>query len=502
MIITRIRQFITHKTEQEPVLGSLVTLVRDSLVYLMGSAINGLGTLVLIPLYIHYLDPAQFGIYALIDITVIVIIGVTQLGYGVSYLKWFAEIEDAGRPKLLGTVLVSSAVAALFGGAILVALLVSPIGNTWLQTPDPGFLWTLLPIIVLENLEGHLFNNLRARRRSVAYAITSGISISSLVAISLWLVAVRQAGLTGVFLGRLLADLVTVAILGGLSIRHIRLSFQWQLVKPMVRFGAPVVWSAMAVLLLDASGRFFLSHYSTLEQVGYYSAGIKVSGMMRTLFVVPFAMAWGGLMFQIARWPRARIIYSKVFEYVLVGATLLALGTLLFAPALFHLLTTPAYSQAIQVFPLLLLVQVCTVVQYPASIGLYLKDKTKFFILIYAISVVVTLALNSVLVPTMGMHGAGIALASGWVVIIGLELLIGSRYYPLQINWKALLLACAVFFAIFVIGQYTAQGVTLKDITLQVFYFTIATAAAIVWSIMSFRHGLPQADTRENAAPS
>jgi O-antigen/teichoic acid export membrane protein len=502
MIITRVRQFIAQKTEQEPVLGSLLTLVHDSSVYLIGSAINGLGTLLLIPLYIHYLDPAQFGIYALIDITVIVIVGVTQLGYGVSYLKWFAEIEDVGRPKLLGTVLVSSAVAALFGGAALVALLVNPIGQIWLQTPNLGFLWTLLPIIVLENLEGHLFNNLRARRRPVAYAISSGISIASLVMISLWLVAIKQEGIAGVFLGRLLADLVTVAILAGLSMRHIKLSFQWQLVKPMVRFGAPVVWGAIAVLLLDASGRFFLSHYSTLEQVGFYSAGIKVSGMMRTLFVVPFAMAWGGLMFQIARWPKARIIYSKVFEYVLVGATLLALGTLLFAPALFHILTTPAYSEAIQVFPLLLLVQVCTVVQYPASIGLYLKDKTKFFILIYTISIVVTLALNWVLVPIMGMQGAGIALAGGWLVIVGLELLIGGRYYPLQINWKALMLACAIFLAIFVIGQYTAQGITLKDITLQIFYFTIATASAVVWSIISFRRGLPQADTRKNVAPS
>ena len=36
----------------------------------------------------------------------------------------------------------------------------------------------------------------------------------------------------------------------------------------MIRYGAPLVWGVFMLQMIDASGRYFLGHYSTLEQVG------------------------------------------------------------------------------------------------------------------------------------------------------------------------------------------------------------------------------------------
>ena len=50
------------------------TLVGDSLVYLMGAGLIGIGNSVLLPLYTRCLSASQFGTYALLDVTVLLVV--------------------------------------------------------------------------------------------------------------------------------------------------------------------------------------------------------------------------------------------------------------------------------------------------------------------------------------------------------------------------------------------------------------------------------------------
>jgi len=97
MNLTRLRTLVAEKDKGDPVMMALLALARDSLVYLAGAAMIGLGNFVLVPLYTRYLAPAEFGVYALVDIIVLILVTVTQLGFGVSYLKWFADVGRSRR---------------------------------------------------------------------------------------------------------------------------------------------------------------------------------------------------------------------------------------------------------------------------------------------------------------------------------------------------------------------------------------------------------------------
>jgi len=113
---------------------ALFALAGDTLVYLAGAAIIGLGSFILVPIYIRYLTPAEFGVYALVDVIILILVTVTQLGFGVSYLKWFADIEPSRRGELLGSTLAVGAMAATIGGALLALAVAGPWGERWLQT--------------------------------------------------------------------------------------------------------------------------------------------------------------------------------------------------------------------------------------------------------------------------------------------------------------------------------------------------------------------------------
>ncbi len=439
MILVRLQTFLAEKGAKDPVLSAFIALAKDSVVYLAGAVMIGLGNFILIPLYTRYLAPTEFGVYALVDVAILVVVTVTQLGLGVSYLKWFADLEEARRGTILGSMLISGMFAALLGGVLYSLAVASSLGERWLQTTDRGFAWTLLPIIVLENAQGLLLTDLRARRKTVAFSASAVIRLLTMVGASLWFIVVQRQGVTGVFVGRLVGDSLTVLALIIFSLRSTRLGFAWSVISPMIRYGLPLIWSALMGMMLDASGRYFLSHFSTMEQVGFYSAAIKIANVFQLLISQPFGVAWGGLMFQIVKWPNARLVYSKILVYVFVLSSAAALILVLFTPTLFAVFATDAYAPAMAVFPIVLLVRTVNIMEYPTAIGIYLEGRTKWFALIYSIGLGVNLFVNRMLTPAYGMFGAAWSWLVAWVVITGLIVWIGQQCYPLYYDWKLFL---------------------------------------------------------------
>lgn len=440
MNLTRLRTPITKKGEEDPIVKALLALAGDSLVYVAGAAMIGLGNFILVPLYTRYLAPAEFGVYALMDIAILVVVMVTQLGFGVSYLKWFADIGRSRRGELLGSTLSVGALAAAIGGGLLALAVASPLGERWLQTADRGFVWTLLPVVVLENVQGLLLTDLRARRRAAAFSTTGAVRLLAIVGASLWFIVIQEQGVAGVFLGRLVGDSISVLLLAILCLRSVTPRLARSLVAAMVRYGLPLVWSAFMGMMLDASGRYFLSHYSTLEQVGFYGVAIKIGNIFRMLVYQPFGVAWGGLMFQIVKWPNARMIYSKILVYVFALSLAVALALTFFTPTLFAIFATAAYTPAMGVFPLVLLVRAINILEYPTAIGIYLTGRTKWFALIYSVGLATNILVNYLLVPIHGMFGAAWAWLTAWVVITSLMARVGQCYYPLHYEWKLFLL--------------------------------------------------------------
>ncbi len=425
-------------------------LFADSAVYLVGSAMLALGGFLLVPLYTRRLTPAEFGIYALLDITVLIVVLVTQLKLDISYLRGFADVEAGSRGQLLGTVVLCGVTCAAAGGLALSLFTWARTGAAWLQTAEREFAWTLLPIVVLENVQGLLLSDLRARRRAVAFCSSTVVRLIGTVAATIWFMSHLHLTVYGVFLGRLVGDVAGVAVLAWACYSDLQFRFNYALLAPMLRFGLPLTWGGLMMLSLDASGRYFLSHMNTLEQVGYYGAAVKISGIFQMFITQPFAIAWGGIMFQVARWPNGKLIYSKILTYVSALALTVALAMAVVGPMLFSIFATPAYAPALTVFPLIVLIRAFGILEHPAAIGIFIAGRTKWFAMIYTVGLVANLAAGYLLVGRYSILGAAWAWLLGWLVVNGTMLYIGQRLYPLAFDWKLLALPSLLWFLLLV----------------------------------------------------
>jgi O-antigen/teichoic acid export membrane protein len=427
--------------EQITLPGVVLSLLGDSSQYLIGVAAMGLANVLLLPLYTRFLNQSDFGLYALIEVLALSLIAISGLGFPVAYLKCFAASGPGEVSKLLGTMLWVNGLLAAITGAGLSIFLDSPWSAHLLHGDARHFAWLLLPLILLESLQGVLLTHLRARRKAGSFSWASAIRLLCIAALSIWLVAGRGEGLIGVFKARVMGDVLACLLLWGLTASDLSLSASLPSAWSMAKYGLPVMGSALIMMILDGAGRFFLDQYGNLEQVGLYAVGVKISGVMRLLVVVPFGAAWGGLVFQIAKRTRAPMIYSKLMNYLVVLSISVALVLSLFSPLLLHILATREYSGSLVCIPWLLLVQAAAVLQYPSSVGIYLGSATRWLLPIFSCGMIASFLLNRLLIPRFGILGAAWAWLGAWVVITVLMAWVGQRHYRLQYEKKPFLIA-------------------------------------------------------------
>lgn len=437
----RWQAFLQSNARANEFSSALLALLGDSAQYFVGLVLIGLANAILLPLYMRYLDPAQFGLYALIEVTSLALMAVAGLGFNTSYLKFYADVHDRRSTSLLGSMtLISGGAAGMIGMGF--ALLVGSTSGARLLGGDTNqFAAWLFPLVLFEALYACFETHLRAARRPTSISIAALIRLIAIAAFSIWLMAIQKRGLAGLFEGRVLGDACSLVAVGYCCRRDFKLRVSSAFTRAMLRYGMPLVVIALMMLGLDAAERYLLDTYGSLHDVGLYTAGIKISNFMRILFVAPLGAAWGGLMFQIAKKSNAEFIFSKLFGYVFVLSGAVALVITLMTPGLFAVFASPAYTAGMGLVPWLLLVQVLSILQAPLATGLYVGHATRWLIPIYGVGLAADIVTGRVLVPAYGMYGAAWAWLAGWGLICLLLIKAGQASYPLRFEWKAIVLS-------------------------------------------------------------
>lgn len=468
---------VSRIIQAHPLLATLCPLVKQSAVYLVGAGLVGLGNFILVPLYTPYLTPAEFGVYALIEILLLVAVNTTQLGLGTTYVRWYAETAAARRGELLASSISAALAAGAIGGCIL-ALLAQVSGARW-SAALHGMAWILLPIVVFRNVQGLLFSALQASQRAVAYSAAAAARLLALSCGGIWFVAIEREGVRGIMQSWLGGEGICLLFLLTLCRPRQSLGVNWALLKPMLKYGYPLVWSSFMALLLDASGRFFLAKYQGLAEVGLYTVGIKITALFAMGFLQPFGNAWAGIVFPISLRPNAPATYTKILGYALVAAMFVIALMLLFGPYLVQFFAGRAYLSATRLMPWLFLPLALRLLEYWSSLPLYLKYKTQWLAPLGTFGAALCIGLNLLLVPRLGALGAALAWAGTLSATISFTAAVGRRYYQLPIDWRTAGFAASLWASGFLFSRVLAGFSSLLS-------FSASAAMAVLLLLSCF----------------
>jgi O-antigen/teichoic acid export membrane protein len=434
------------------VLSHLKRLASTGAAYTASSVISKLFALALLPLYTRHLTRSDYGAAEVLLAAVVALSIVVRLGIIEALLRFYYRFEDRrGRDDVVRSsfalLLVASAV-----GAALAAAFAGPLSELLLDRRDTELmLVAVFGLWAFTNyeLQMALF---RLDERAGAYFVTSLVNVLLTIALTVWLVVVKDEGARGLLLGNFVP---TAIVLGALVLSNrLRLALRPDpaVLRPMLRFGLPTMPAELSLYALNFIDRIMLVRFVGLAEAGLYSLAVKFSQVV-TVLVRAFNLAWPPLAYSIRDDDQARRTYAFIVTYFLLLATGVVLALSLEARWVVRALAAPEFFDSWKAVPL-----VSTgVTLYALFMVLVVvagrTGRTEYNFPVTAVAAATNVGLNLLLVPPHGLVGAGIALVGSYLVMLALMYAVTRRLFPVPFQWARMARIVVIAGGLYALGE-------------------------------------------------
>ena len=434
-------------------LDQLKRLAKHSAVYGLGGVVSRILAVLLLPVYTAYLETDDLGSVAIVLALSVVLVTILRGGISSAFFRFYFDTRDpAYRLRVIRTSFWFTMASATVGLAVGL-LLAEPIADLLGLGDQPGLVRAAFVGIWAQMNYEQLTALFRAEERSTAYVAASLTNIVITVTATVLLVVVFEQGALGVIVGNFIGTLCVYAILLGYRREQLGLEFDRPLLREMQRFGLPLVPAALALVAINFSDRFFLSHFVGLDEVGVYEMGMRVASAM-VLLLTAFRMAWPAFAYSIEDDDEARRTYAFVLTYLVVITSWVALALGLLAPWIVQLLSSDSsFDEGARVVAILAFAKAAYAAYIVMAIGVGRARRTQFNWAITGAAAAVNIGLNLLLVDRYGMFGSAAATAAAFGVLFLGMTWYAQRVFPVPYQWRRVITAAGTAIGLTVLGK-------------------------------------------------
>ena len=224
--------------------------------------------------------------------------------------------------------------------------------------------------------------------------------------------------------------------------------------KTYFAYGMPICISLLLAYTLNSADMYLIAGMMGEASAGQYNAGYNLANRSLEILFVWISMAATPIAVTLLEKEGLERSKELMRDY---GASLLwiampaATGIALVAPEFGFILGESVRAEAITIMPLIAFAGVLNgLISYYAQRSFMLSGKTVMFIWAMVPPVILNIGLNIWLIPIHGLMGAVYATVISYALGFILSIIIGRRYYPLPLPFKAfgqIALACAAMAA-------------------------------------------------------
>jgi O-antigen/teichoic acid export membrane protein len=398
----------------------------------------------LVPVLTRLLTPHQYGAFALVSAAVSGVGAITNGWLTSSVLRMYPDARGQGYARRFLLIVAGDGLISVIVSAILLIGISSVVQlSAALQSrPVAG----VAIVIVATALVGDASCSiLRSRLRASAYSLSMTVrALGKLAgcALGAYLAEDRLLGaLVGWAVGAALTSLVPAVLARerkpGPPNQDVARSYRyWVLSRRLLSYGLPLSAGLVLQIVLSDVDRFLLQFLASTREVGIYAAAYQIaSGCVGVAVSIPVMATLPLLM---RTWDstngreRCHDLMPRLIQQYTVLTLPAAAAIAILAEPLLLLVTSNAYvSGAPTMIPVAIGVFFQGLGQYTTA-GLLLVRRTQMLLVLLVVAVIVNVGANVVLIPELGMVGAGIATTIAYLVFAAGGLLATRQVLPLE----------------------------------------------------------------------
>ncbi len=452
----------------------ILRLGKNSLIYGAGSMTTRVMNLLLLPVYTAYLAPKDYGVLALIALLTMVGTSVFNLGLNAAIGPSYFEGNNNRQKSetvwttffiLLCAAAVLAATAWLFAGWM----------GRFLSIPQSYFYLISLALTgcALEIISMPFVQRIQFEEQAKRFVVITFFLAAISIGTSVVTVVFLGWGILGMVLSQIASQSLGFLIFAVIGIRETTFGVNRSIAGNLLRLGIPLIPSFAFLYILLQSNRYILQYYEGLDTVGIYSIGFSV-GTVLSLAVGAISTAWYPFfMSYMERQNDTEILFGRIFTYyVFFAGTLCAL---FFAGSklIISLATQPAFHNAFVIVGFAASAQFFIGIFNMLLPGMYYTGEVKYVSLVQGIAAIFSILLNIAFIKSMGLVGAGIALALSHLLMAGLQYAWNyyrrKTYVRVRYEWVRL----CTFFSLLILVVSSSMIHRQARISLEAGYFAL-----------------------------
>jgi O-antigen/teichoic acid export membrane protein len=414
-------------------------LLSSTAIYTAGdfltAAVSGF---LLIPLYVHFMTPADYGLYSTVTVMSNMLGVFMGLGLSSAFARYFfIHREHAQEYAYLGSVWLFQ---TFFAGAVAAALALW--GQPLWAAISPGipfrpYCWYVLAGGALGFSALLLSLWLRVQERPAAFVAVQLAGTVVLIALIGLFVVMMHKGADGA----LIAAIGSSGFLAAMSLISLGRRVTWAItpeyVGPSLAFGGWMVIGTLSFFLLTKAQLFFLQRYSEMASVGVFNLGSQLGGIL-ILFSNSFGKAWQPFVYSATTPERAAAAIAQASKPFVAVMLYGSLGIALLSNEILFVVAKPAYFGAAAIIRVVAIASFIYVLGHLTSTALLYMKQAGLVQVAVLVPAALNVLLNAALVPSFGMLGAALAMLVAVLAMTLLGFVLSQRVLRVQYEWKAL----------------------------------------------------------------
>lgn len=388
-------------------------LSKNTLIYGVGIGMNQLFSILLLPLFTHYLTKEEFGVIGVLNLLVLVLFSIFSLGLNVSgSIVYFSHEGQRERDRAINNTLF-----VLFA-ASLCMLIAGGIFSGWMNDllfQGQNYTWAILTMIAQAaflNITTPFASKLQYENRPYVFTAITLTGALSFFLFSYIFIVHLGWGVLGFCISSLLSKVV-LALMFSIACREVfAAGLDRKECRRLIKLGLPMIPAFFALYVLQQGNTFVLSKTHSMEVAGLYSAGANI-GMAVQLLISGFATAWMPFFLKYKTNPEAgKNVLFLVYKYFLLVMSVL---TALMFPAsglLSKLFLDTSFQEGEYVIGFIASAYFGMGIFSLLLPPLYFREKVYLSSVIQVIGCVLFVPLSWLLSEWMGITGAAFALFS------------------------------------------------------------------------------------------
>lgn len=393
-------------------------LVKNSIIYAIGDIAPRLLSFISFPILTRYLDPTQYAIINYVNTVTLFMTAIGFLCLNTYYLVYYYKQEtEEERAKLLGNLSVFVIGLNFFISSSL--LLFGPKLFRLLESNIDFYPYIAIGIVtnffgLFSILPSALF---RLEERPLPLTLLNIAKGILLFATTITLIVGFGFKAEGTLYSQMVVTIIFGMIFLRITLKNMVYNINWSQIRSALVFSLPLLPGTISYLLTSMSDRILIDKYLNLSDLGIYSSASTLALILNIIAYGAYK-AFEPYIFKTYGTKDFLSGFTKIRNGLFIVMAAGAFGISLFAKEFFQIFSEQQYHSAYYFVPLIIVGVLCSGISLPYGTVITATGRTRINSMISIAGGTISVLMNILLLPMIGLIGACITSASAYLIIL------------------------------------------------------------------------------------